>query len=124
MFDNSNHDTQKIAHRVVSRAMEGSSGTQLAAVFREASSKAKRAMTELEEIVDKGKGLIDESEEKDHIYAEVGDMISRIPDLIDEVNKGLDVISYTSSRIDQKKLKNRVPADTKKYIDTVIKRDT
>ena len=115
---------QKIANRVLGRVLDGSSGTQLAAVFREASSKSKKAMSELEDIVDKAIELIEESEEKDHIYSKAGDMISRTPDLLDEINKGLDIISYTSSRIDQKKLKNKVPADTKQYIDKVIKRDT
>lgn len=120
----SKHDTQKIASRVMGRILEGSSGTQLAAVFREASSKSRRAMSELEDIVAKAMDLIEKSEKKDHIYSEAGDMISRTPDLIEEINKGLDIISYTSSRIDQKKLKSRVPADTKRYIDKVIKRDT
>ena len=121
----SNNQYNKIANRVASRAlMEGSSGTQLASVFRGASSKSKQAMSEIEEIMQKAIDLIDESDEKDHIYSKAGDMIARFPDLVDEVNKGLDIISYASSRIDQKKLKNKVPSDTRQFIDRAIKKDT
>ena len=114
---------QKIASNVAAKVLEGSTGTSLASVLRKASSQSQMAMSELTEAVERALRLINDSEHKDVIYSKAGDLITSIPDLMTEIEEGLDIISYASSKIDQKKLQNRIPADTRKQIDQVVKKD-
>lgn len=121
-----NEKTQKaLARRVAAKTLvTGSSGTALSAVLLNGASQARIAFDQIQRIVDRGMRLIDESDHKEHIYSEAGDMITNMRSLLEQASEGLSIISYAAAKVDEKKLKNDFPAALRDEIDKAVKKDT
>jgi len=114
----------EMAKRVAMRCLVASSGTDLSTVFLSGTSKARLAADKLQEHIDRGMALINDSTHKEHIYAEAGDMITETRSLLQEIQDGLAILSYAAAKLEEKKLRNDVPAHLRDRIDDSVKRDT
>lgn len=119
-----NKTQREMASRVAAKALIGSSGTSLSAVLLNGASQARIAFDQIERIVERAVRLIDESEKKEHIYSEAGDMITNMRSLLSQANEGLSLLSYAAAKVDEKKLKNDFPASLRDEIDNAVKKDT
>ena len=117
-------DRQKMARRLALRTLSGSSGTALSALIQSGASQSRVALDQLKAMVDRALALVNESDQKDHIYAEAGDMISNVRGVLDRLEEGLAIVSYASAKVDEKKLKNGIPATIRDEIDKAVKKDT
>lgn len=116
---------KKMARRIATQKMiKSSQGTSLSSVLQLGSSQSRIAVEQIERIVEKGMSLIDSSSHKEHIYAEAGDMITNMRELLERLTEGLSIISYATSRIDQRKLKNKIPSYIREEINDAVKKDT
>lgn len=114
----------KLARRVAGRCLVASSGTELSSVIQNGSSRARLAVDQLEDAIERGIALINESEHKEAIYAEAGDLIQSVTDLLAQTQEGLAIVSYAVAKLDEKKLRNRIPAHVRDQVDQAVKKDT
>lgn len=114
----------EMAKRVAARCFVASSGTDLSTVFLSGTSKARMAAEKLQTHIDRGMKLINDSTHKEHIYAEAGDMITETQALLHEIMDGIAILSYAAAKLEEKKLRNDVPAGIRDRIDDAVKRDT
>lgn len=121
MSDDSKRD---IANRVALRYFVASSGTELSTVVQNGATKARLAAEKLQDSLNKGMALINDSPHKEAIYAEAGGLLTEVQGLMDEIYDGLAIVSYASAKVEQKKLKNEVPARIREQIDNAVKTDT
>ena len=90
-------------------------------VIQENVSGARTSLNQLEEVIERGIQIINESEKKEHIYSEAGDMILNVTGIIKDLKEKLLSLSYFVSKKEFKNVKNRVPAEMREEIDDVIK---
>lgn len=114
----------RVAQKVAAKTLIGSQGTSLSSVLQLGSSHSRLAVEQIEGIYNKALALIDDSDEKEHIYSEAGDMIANMRELLERLDEGLAIVSYAASRLEQKKIKNRFPAHIRDEIDDAVKKDT
>lgn len=116
-------DVSKIARRVCVRYLTSSSSTEMSAVYQKGTSQARLSLNKLQEMLDRAISLIDASPDKESIYAQAGDLISAIPEHMRSLQEALDILAFASSKIDEKKLKNRIPIGVREQIELAVKRD-
>jgi len=120
----SENDSKAMARRVALRYLVASSGTELSTIFLHGASKARMACEKLEMSMEKGLTLINDSTHREHIYGEAGDLIVEARSLLSEIQDSMVIISYAAGKIDEKKLKSKVPAGIRDRIDLAVKKDT
>jgi hypothetical protein len=114
---------QDFIYRVVVRAMLASSSTDLSSVLQQGSSRSMLAMKDLEDSLERALKLINHHDQKESIYAEAGDLISNVRGQIEEIKEGLNIVTYASAKITEKKLRNQVPVKVRDQVDQSVKRD-
>lgn len=85
-------------------------------------SQANVATESLGRLIEEAKSIIDKSTHKEHIYKEAGDLLLLATALLDDLQAGLNTVSYLTSKVDQKKLRNLIPAHLRAEIDSLVKR--
>lgn len=90
-------------------------------MLQHALSQSKMALSDFESVLDRVMSLINDSDRKDHIYREAGDLIFRAHSLIEQAKEGVDVASYWASKSQYRDLENKIPADLKEEIDSILK---
>lgn len=115
--------SKKALQEVVFRKLEATSGTDLSSILAQASARSNVALKDLECLLDRCLDIASNHEAKELIYAEVGDAISDVRFQIEEIRAGLQVISYASSKLEEKRLKSQIPSRIRDQIDVSVKRD-
>jgi hypothetical protein len=113
----------KLAKKVALMTYTASLGSDLSAIFQYGSSHARIALDQIEDVVERAVRLIDESEHKEHIYGEAGDLIVNMRELMGRLEEGLAIIAYASSKVDEKHLRNKFPNHIRDEIDFTVKKD-
>jgi hypothetical protein len=112
---------KRIAEKYKKRREKESREYSINPVLQENTAKARIALSQLEDIIDRSLELINDSDHKEHIYAEAGDMIFNVSGLLEDLKESVLSLSYLSSRKEYRNIKNRLPADLREEIDTVVK---
>lgn len=84
-------------------------------------SDARISLHQLEDIVERSIDLINESDKKEHIYSEAGDMIYNVTGLIEDLKDSILSLAYMAGRRDYRDLKNRIPVEERNEIDETIR---
>lgn len=113
----------KIAQKVLYRYVIGTSHLSLSHLFQASSAHAKGALDTLERSIQQAKHLIDDSEKQEHIYAEAGTIISDVQRSLQVLRENIDLISYASLKIEEKRVRSKIDSTTRKEIESKIKKD-
>lgn len=111
-----------LPEKIAKRVLTSENDVPLESLLQSQSSKAKIALGRLQQIVSKSMELINDSDHREHIYEEAGDMIFNTSSLMEELNSCIDVLSYASSKMELKRTKPNVPAALKDEIDLTVKK--
>jgi len=74
----------------------------------------------LRHLINRAIKLVEESEEKDHIYQMAGDMIVSVPDRLDKIDIALDRTSLALARMGEEFLDARLSISDKQLVDDAI----
>jgi hypothetical protein len=99
----------------------GASEKDFNAVLQKYTAQAQIKLDELTDMIERSKKLVDQSNKKDHIYAEAGDMIQHVDDVLKGLRDAVETLSYLGSRKEYRDVENKLSPDVKEYIDEVVK---
>jgi len=82
---------------------------------------AKEGLVALEGLTERGLKLINDSEKKDHIYKEAGDMVFLFQSSLEQLRDEVDTLSYIVDSLAVEATHPAVPQSRRKQIDKVLK---
>jgi len=112
--------TQKLA----ARFLMSSTPRGLSTVFQYAASSSLLGVETLSHVLTKALELINESEQKEHIYAEAGHLISQARNSLSTIEDGMSVVSYAALKLEEKRVKPSLSSEVKEIIDERIKKSS
>lgn len=113
--------SDKYEYRKIAERYKESRDYSMNTIVQKNTADAKIALNQLEDIVDRALDLINDSDQKEEIYAEAGDMIYNVSGLIEDLKDNVLSLSYMSARKEHRDVKNRIPAEEREEIDQTIK---
>jgi len=90
------------------------------ALLTEGVTKARLELHRLQHLINRATKLIDNSEEKEHIYQVAGDILSAVPTRMDKLGIALDRTSLALARMGEEFLKSRLPLSEKMMVDEAV----
>ncbi len=98
-----------------------SAGSQAVwALLTEGVTRARLESHRIQHMVNRAIKLVEDSEEKEHLYQIAGDMIVSIPDRLDQLNIALDRTGLALSKMGEEFLDSRLPLSDKQMVDDAI----
>lgn len=90
------------------------------ALLTEGVSSARIESHRLRHLVQRWMEMVDASDDKEHYYAVAGDIITGVPDRLDQIDRILDRTCYALSRMGEKALRDRMPVSDRYLVDDAM----
>jgi hypothetical protein len=107
---------RKLAQKIAKEFMTQALGDHMQATV----SQARVQLSDLESMLDRGVALIQDSEHKEHIYKEAGDLISRFQVGMSDLKAQLATLNYIIGHLAATDTFKEIPSGTKKELDRLL----
>lgn len=74
----------------------------------------------LRHLYNRGRAMVDHSEEKEHLYQIAGDLILGVEQRLDALDRVLDRTSYALSKLGEDHLRDRLPLTDRRLVDDAV----
>lgn len=98
----------------------GASSAATWALLAEGVSAAALEAHRLRHLYNRGRAMVDRSEEKEHLYQVAGDVILGVEQRLDVLDRVLDRTSYALSKLGEDHLRDRLPITDRRMVEDAV----